>query len=338
MVALPVFYVVSGTTVKNVINDCPGEIFSAVESAYRLHAAGESINPDSYFLRFPEQPRNRIIALPARLGGDVQRSGLKWISSFPENTAVNLARASAVQILNDPRTGYPVACMEASLISATRTAASAALGAEALSPSPLTGTLCIVGTGIIARATYEWLKLRNWDFDKVNLFDTKRGEAERFAEWLRSNYGERAEVADSLSAAISNASLIVFATTALEPYLEDPALCSHAPTILHLSLRDVAVNVILDGQNFVDDIEHCLKQKTSVHLAEMETGNRDFIAGTLVDVLDKKCTIDPKRPRIFSPFGLGVLDIAIADLVLDQAIAREEATVIPDFFSNSLRW
>ncbi|MGA9443502.1 MAG: 2,3-diaminopropionate biosynthesis protein SbnB, partial [Methyloceanibacter sp.] len=108
MVELPEFYVVSGATVKEVIDDCSGEIFSAVETAYRLHAAGESINPDSYFLRFPEQPRNRIIALPAQLGGNVQRSGLKWIASFPDNTAANLARASAVQILNDPTTGYPV--------------------------------------------------------------------------------------------------------------------------------------------------------------------------------------------------------------------------------------
>ena len=338
MVELPEFYVVSGATVKDVIDDCSGEIFSAVETAYRLHAAGESINPDSYFLRFPEQPRNRIIALPAQLGGDVQRSGLKWIASFPENTGRNLARASAVQILNDPRTGYPVACMEASLISATRTAASAALAAEALSPSPLTGTLCIVGTGVIARATFEWLKLRNWTFDKVNLFDVKSAEAERFAEWLKNNHGERAEVKHSLGAAMSDAALIVFATTALEPYLDDPELCSHAPTILHLSLRDIAVDVVLEGQNFVDDIDHCLKQRTSVHLAEMATGNRDFISGTLVDVLDKKCAVDPKKPRIFSPFGLGVLDIAIADFILDQAIARKQATAIPDFFSNSLRW
>lgn len=338
MVELPEFYVVSGATVKEVIDDCSGEIFSAVETAYRLHAAGESINPDSYFLRFPEQPRNRIIALPAQLGGNVQRSGLKWIASFPENTAANLARASAVQILNDSRTGYPVACMEASLISATRTAASAALAAEALSPSSLAGTLCMVGTGIIARATFDWLKFRGWTFDKVKLFDINSTETERFAEWLGSHHGERAEVEHSLGAAISDASLIVFATTALEPYLDDPELCSHAPTILHLSLRDIAANVVLEGQNFVDDIDHCLKQRTSVHLAEIETGNRDFISGTLVDVLDKKCTIDPKKPRIFSPFGLGVLDIAIADFVLGEAIARKRATAIPDFFSNSVRW
>ena len=40
-------------------------------------------------------------------------------------------------ILNDPRTGYPLACIEASLISATHTAASAALAAEHISPDPL---------------------------------------------------------------------------------------------------------------------------------------------------------------------------------------------------------
>ena len=97
--------------------------------------------------------------------------------------------------------------------------------------------------------------------------------------------------------------------------------CSqHSPTVLHLSLRDICVNVILASQNIVDDVDHCLKANTSLHLAEMATGNRDFVAGTLVDVLDKKLKLDRDRPRIFSPFGLGVLDLAVGDLVLEKAI------------------
>ena len=77
----------------------------------------------------------------------MKKSGIKWISSFPANRAGNLARASAVQILNDATTGYPLACIEASLISATRTAASAALAAEHMSPAPFEGTLSVIGTG-----------------------------------------------------------------------------------------------------------------------------------------------------------------------------------------------
>lgn len=338
MAAAPTFYVVSGSTVKDIISDNRKQVFDAVETAYRLHAAGESINPDSYFLRYPDKPRNRIIALPAHLGGSVAKSGIKWISSFPENTAANLARASAVQILNDSTTGYPLACIEASLISATRTAASAALVAEHLSPDRFAGSLCVVGTGVISRTTVEWLMLRCWKFGEVKLYDVNRGEAERFRKWLHEEYDVQADVADSLEHAVSGSSLIVFATTALEPYVADAKLFAHAPTVLHLSLRDICVNVILASQNIVDDVEHCLKARTSVHLAEIETGNRDFISGTLVDALEKRFALDFNRPRIFSPFGLGVLDLAVASFVLDAAIASKAAIAVPDFFSNSARW
>ena len=85
------------------------QIVELVEATYRLHGAGDSVNPPSYFLRFPDRPTSRIIALPASIGGDVRVDGLKWISSFPENVAAGIPRASAVLILNDHDTGYPFA-------------------------------------------------------------------------------------------------------------------------------------------------------------------------------------------------------------------------------------
>ena len=108
MLSAPAFYVVPGSTVKRMIDDNKEQVFDAVEAAYRLHASGNTLNPDSYFLRYPDRPSARIIALPAHVGGAVQKSGIKWISSFPENRASNLARASAVLILNDATTGYPL--------------------------------------------------------------------------------------------------------------------------------------------------------------------------------------------------------------------------------------
>jgi N-[(2S)-2-amino-2-carboxyethyl]-L-glutamate dehydrogenase len=338
VMAAPTFHVVPGAKVKDVIDQNRKRVFDAVEAAYRLLAAGDAINPDSYFLRYPDKPSARIIALPAHLGGAIQKSGIKWISSFPENRAANLARASAVLILNDPATGYPLACMEASLISATRTAASAALAAERMSLDPLRGTLAIIGTGVIARTTVEWLLFRNWSFRKISLYDLNRNEAEHFSKWLRDEYGVEAEIRNRLEDAMLDASLILFTTTALAPYVADEKLLAHCPTVLHLSLRDICVNVILASQNIVDDIEHCLKASTSLHLTEMATGNRDFVAGNLVDVLEKKIELDRSRPRIFSPFGLGVLDLAVGSFVLEAAIASNATIAIPDFFSNSARW
>ena len=114
----PEFAVVSGAQVQRALEGREREIVDMVEAAYRLHGAGDSVNPPSYFLRFPDRPSDRIIALPASLGGEARVDGLKWISSFPQNVAAGLPRASGVLILNDPGTGYPFACLEASVISA----------------------------------------------------------------------------------------------------------------------------------------------------------------------------------------------------------------------------
>ena len=108
---VPPFAVISGGQVQSALQGQEKEIVELVEATYRLHGAGDSVNPPSYFLLFPDRPSSRIIALPASIGGDLRVDGLKWISSFPENVAAGIPRASAVLILNDHDTGYPFACL-----------------------------------------------------------------------------------------------------------------------------------------------------------------------------------------------------------------------------------
>ena len=55
--------------------------------------------------------------------------------------------------------------------------------------------------------------------------------------------------------------------------------------MLHVSLRDLAPQILLTATNIVDDIDHCLTANTSPHLAEQLTGNREFLHGTLGDVI-----------------------------------------------------
>ncbi|MDT7606549.1 MAG: hypothetical protein QOG96_1052, partial [Pseudonocardiales bacterium] len=156
--AVPPFAVISGAQVQRALAGNEKQIVELVEQTYRVHGDGDSVNPPSYFLRFPDRPSSRIIALPASLGGPFRVDGLKWISSFPGNVAGGLPRASAVLILNDHDTGYPFACLESSIISATRTAASAALAADRLSVGrPRPTRVGFVGTGLIARYIHTFL-------------------------------------------------------------------------------------------------------------------------------------------------------------------------------------
>ncbi|GAA3143127.1 2,3-diaminopropionate biosynthesis protein SbnB [Streptomyces rameus] len=337
---VPSFAVISGEQVKKALEGSEKQLVELVEATYRLHGAGESVNPPSYFLRFPDRPTARIIALPASIGGSVHVDGLKWISSFPENVKEGLPRASAVLILNDHDTGYPFACLESSIISATRTAASAALAADWLSrnrPRPRRVGFC--GTGLIARYIHTFLARTGWSFDAIGVHDLSADSAEGFCGYLRqSGADEPVTVHDSAENLIRSSDLVVFATVAGRPHVMTPGWFDHNPVVLHVSLRDLAPEVLLASANFVDDVEHCLKAETSPHLAEQRTGSRDFLNGTLNDVMLGRAAPPQDQPVIFSPFGLGVLDLAVGKYVYDQVARAGQLRIIDDFFHDLRRY
>jgi N-[(2S)-2-amino-2-carboxyethyl]-L-glutamate dehydrogenase len=338
--AVPPFAVVPGAQVQSALHGREKQIVELVEATYLLHAEGDTVNPPSYFLRFPDRPSARIIALPASVGGDVRVDGIKWISSFPENVAAGIPRASAVLVLNDHDTGYPFACMEASVISATRTAASAAAGADWLSRGrPRPTRVGFFGVGLIARYIHTYLKATDWSFDQIGVFDLSADSAEGFKDYLeRSSTEAPVTVHEGPEQLIRNSDLVVFATVAGEPHVHDTTWFEHNPLVLHVSLRDLAPEILQASTNILDDIGHCLKAGTSAHLLEQKTGTRDFVDGTLADVMNGKTTLPDDRPTVFSPFGLGVLDLAVGKYVYDELAHTGQLQVLNDFFSELRRY
>jgi 2,3-diaminopropionate biosynthesis protein SbnB len=336
----PAFAVIPGAQVQQALEGREKEIVELVEATYRLHSAGESVNPPSYFLRFPDRPSSRIIALPASIGGQVGVDGLKWISSFPENVADGIPRASAVLILNDQHTGYPFACLEGSIISATRTAAMAALAADRLSAGRQRPTrVGFFGSGLIARYIHTFLAGTGWSFDEIGVHDLSPDSAAGFRGYLEhAGTAGRITVHDSAEQLIRSSDLVVFATVAGQPHVGDLSWFEGNPLVLHVSLRDLAPEILLASTNIVDDVEHCLKADTSPHLAEQLTGNRDFLHGTLDDVMTGRVTVPADRPAVFSPFGLGALDLAVGKYVHDRLVGSGELHVVDDFFHELRRY
>ena len=340
--APPPFAVIPGAQVQQALQGRERQLAALVEATYRLHDAGDSVNPPSYFLRFADRPADRIIALPASLGGPNRVDGLKWISSFPGNVAAGIPRASAVLILNDHDTGYPFACLESSIISATRTAASAALAADWLTRGRHQGSrparVGFFGTGLIARYIHTFLTGTGWTFDEIGVHDLSAEHAAGFRGYLEKAGPGRVTVYEDAEQLIRSSDLVVFATIAGEPHVSDVSWFEHNPVVLHVSLRDLAPEILLASTNLVDDVEHCLKANTSPHLAEQLTGSRDFLAGTLADVMAGRVTVPAGRPVVFSPFGLGVLDLAVGKYVYDEVTRSGDLHVIDDFFHELKRY
>src|SRR5260370_19032197 len=110
--------------------------------------------------------------------------------------------------------------------------------------------------------------------------------------------------------------------------MADATIFGHNPLALHISLRDLTPEILLRSQNVVDDVEHVMKANTSPHLAEQQTGNRSFVTGTLADVMAGRRSVDRRRPIIFSPFGMGILDVAFGKGVYDPRGAARPAILL----------
>ncbi|MGW2562323.1 2,3-diaminopropionate biosynthesis protein SbnB, partial [Streptomyces sp. NPDC001514] len=225
-------------------------------------------------------------------------------------------------------------------ISATRTAASAALAADRLSRTrPRPTRVGFIGTGLIARYIHTYLTGTGWSFDTIGIHDLSPDSAAGFRTYLeQSGTTGTISLHDSAEELIRVSDLVVFATVAATPHITERAWFDHNPLVLHISLRDLAPEILLGSANIVDDVEHCLKADTSPHLAEQLTGNRDFLTGTLDDVITGRVTLPTDRPVLFSPFGLGVLDLAVGKYVHDELARTDELHIIDDFFHELRRY
>jgi ornithine cyclodeaminase len=195
-----------------------------------------------------------------------------------------------------------------------------------------------VGTGFIARYVYEFLVDTGWTIEEVRLFDRSPLESEKFRNTAcRLDRHRTVSVVADVAQLVRACDLILFTTVASTPHITDATLFEHNPLVLHISLRDLAPEILLKSQNVVDDVEHVMKANTSPHLAEQMTGNRSFVTGTLADVMTGRRSVNRSRPIIFSPFGMGILDLAVGKWVYDQAVAGGQQLRLSDFFYETVR-
>ncbi|MCM3904408.1 MAG: 2,3-diaminopropionate biosynthesis protein SbnB [Pyrinomonadaceae bacterium] len=331
-----------GSDVATLLEGRELELIQTVRQAYETHRSGDSSLPHSTFLHFPDESCNRIIALPAYLGHEFDVAGIKWVASFPNNLKLGSDRASAVVILNSADTGKPEAIIEGSIINAKRTAASAVLAAQCLWSEPGTSSagtsVGMMGCGLINFEIARFLRAGCPTIRRFVLFDLDETRARSFGQRCSQTFGDiEVEIAADMREMLRSSSLISMATTAAKPHISELPDLPPGSTILHVSLRDLAPEIVLSCENIVDDIDHVCRAQTSLHLTEQQVGRRDFIRGTLADVLTEAI---PARERadattVFSPFGLGILDLAVGKLVRDLGRKQERGTLIKSFLPDS---
>lgn len=304
------------------------EAIRAVDGAFRSYHRKEAVMPPKSYVDLPDHGGD-VRSMPARVGNAVS---VKWVCSHPGNPEKHgLPTVIGTLILTDPATGFPLAVMDATVLTAFRTGAASAVATRALARDDAR-SLGIVGCG--TQAGYQIAALSHVrDLRELVLADA------------------RPDAAQALAARVAKAApqLAVRAATLQEASAQD-VVCTLTPVHKPIVMRDwvergahvnalgadaagkqeLDADLLRDAVVVVDDWEqatHSGEVNVPLHTGELR---REHIRGTLGAVLEGAI---PGRSSadeitIFDSTGLAIQDCAVARVVYDRAVAAGLGTPV----------
>ena len=226
---------------------------------------------------------------------------LKTVCVFPENPRRGLDAHQGTVTLFDGSTGQTLALMNASPVTAIRTAAVTAVATRRLAREDAK-VLAIVGAGVQARSHLEALP----GFAEVRIASRSREHAEALA----GKFG--ASVCGSIEEALDGADVVAFTTSAAEPILRREWLKEGAHVNAVGMGRELDDDTLRDGTLVVDRRES----------AEVE-GKIDpaWIAAELGELLTGQAAgrTSPDELTVFRSLGIAVEDLFAAEYVVGRA-------------------
>jgi 2,3-diaminopropionate biosynthesis protein SbnB len=300
----------------------------ALRAALALHAEGKTAQPLKPYLRWRRRGHiaDRIIAMPGYVGGTHPMAGIKWIGSKHDNpTERGIPRASAVIVLNDPETHYPVAMLEGGEISGMRTAGVTVLACEYLA-RPGFRAVSLVGCGFIGRLHALGLLECFPLIEQLLLYDHDRRAASALADELERE-GLTVTVCATAEEAVCRGEVVVPCTVTAKPYIELDWLMPGV-FVSNISIMDVKPDVYL-GVNklIVDDWEQANRERKTINqLVLAGRLKQSDLHAELGDVVrgHRPGRTDPDERILLNPMGMAIEDVACAAAV--YRTAREQGT------------
>jgi 2,3-diaminopropionate biosynthesis protein SbnB len=309
---------------------------AAVSRALELHAKRDFVQPLKPYLRVNEKEghiADRIIAMPAYVGGEAPMSGLKWIGSKHDNPSKRgMERASGLIILNDPHSNYPIAVMETSLISGMRTAAVTVIGARHLAKKGFERVACM-GCGVIASMQLTSMLEQFPHIRTIYLYDLNAEAAGKLGDRLKETHPRlEVVVAPDAESAVREGEVVITCTVADKPYIPYEWLQKGA-FVSNISIMDVHKEVFVKADKVVvDDWDQSNREKKVINQLVLEGKfSREQLHAELGEILIGKKTGRQTEEEIIilNPMGMAVEDIASAQEIYRKAVAENIGTWLP---------
>lgn len=303
-----------------------------VEEALRLVHLGECIVPEKIAMGFgrsisEESTKGRINAMPGYIGGEFNVAGIKWIGSNPLNTQKGLPRASALTVLNDPDTKFPLCILNGADISAVRTGASSGVAAKYLAKKNAE-TLLLVGAGYQNQMQLEAIYTACPTLKYFYVVDIIPEAGARFAETMGQKLGITITPLTDYTQCDRVPDITVNATSAPVPVMN---IAAAHPGGLHICVGGLDhPELYKRADKIVCDSWYQVRHRPVCYMAQDALSGRfdetKIYANEIGEIISGKKSGRENDDEFcyYKPVGMGVLDLAIAVRIYRRALAENK--------------
>jgi len=295
----------------------PAEYVDAVRDGYRQRGEGA-----------PARPRTRIT------GGDPPGMLTGYTAILPDTGAMGGymyaagfggADAHFVLPLFDAESGEPLAVLDGAHMNPFKTGATGAVGIDALARDDA-AELAVVGSGSQARGQLR-AAVTVREFETVRVFSPTSESRESFAEAMDAELGPEVRAVDSSTAAVSDADVVVTATTASEPVFDGDDL----PDGAHVTVmgqydpekREVDGETVARA-TYVPDLRERVTIDAGAFVLAREEGaiDEDHVHAELGEVVAGEAPgrTDPDEVTLFDSGGTAIETVAAAHMLYEKAL------------------
>jgi ornithine cyclodeaminase len=304
----------------------------AMEDVLRALSGGEAVLPLRQVLPLPDG-RGAFAVMPALQGGRPEDTALavKAITVLPGNHGTGYDSHQGAVLLFEGEHGSLQAILDASAVTAIRTAAVSGVATRALARADA-GGLAILGTGVQARTHLEAMRAAR-PLRRVRAWSRDPAHVRTFAQDARKRLDLDVEPAASAREAVAGADIVCTVTSSREPVLKSewlaPGVHINAVGASVPAARELDTDTIAGARVFVDRRESAQAEAGDLLIPRAEGRiGEDHVEAELGEVLLSGL----RRPRaaadrtVFKSLGLAVEDLAAARLVYARALAERRGT------------
>ncbi len=325
----------------------PQACAEAMAAVLAGHARGETFMPLRSVM-MPPGAAGFMGLMPGwrgRRGDGAAAFALKAVCIMPGNPGRGLDAHQGLVTLFDGETGVPTAILDASAVTAVRTAAVTAVATEVLARGDAR-TLAVLGAGTQARAHLRALAGVR-DFEQVRVYAPTRAHAQEMVQELAGEMAREAagpggaarpelSVAASAEEAVREADVVVTVTSAREPVLRrawlKPGAHVNAVGASTPQARELDTDTVAASALFCDSRESLRHEAGEFRLAvtEGKIAGEEHVRAEIGEVLAGTAAgrRDPGELTLFRSLGLAIEDLAAAESAVAAATARGIGTEV----------